>query len=51
MPGKVKSTPYGKVRTDSLEQLGGSLDTQQLLNVGDQLDRPRELVTTPGIPR
>jgi len=48
MPGKVKRTPNGKVRTDALEQLEGSFDTQQLLNAVDHLDRLRELVTTPG---
>ena len=47
MPGKVKRTPNGKVRTDALEQLEGSFDTQQLLNAVDHLDRLRELVTTP----
>ena len=48
MPGKVNRTPNGKVRTDALEQLEGSFDTQQLLNAVDHLDRLRELVTTPG---
>ena len=47
MPGKVKKTPYGKVQTDALEQLQGSFNTQQLLSAVDQLDRLRELVTTP----
>jgi hypothetical protein len=47
MPGRVKRTPYGRVRTDALEQLEGSFDTQQLLNAMDQLDRLRELVSTP----
>ena len=49
MPGKeVKRTPYGTVRTDPLEKLQGSFDTQQLLNAVDQLDRLGELVTTSG---
>ncbi len=47
MAGKVKKTPYGKVRTDALDQLEGSFDTQQLLNAVDQFDRLRELVTAP----